>query len=63
MLDFDSHIPDRRINTYQDLIKSMQDVVNESYSYTDYLNILSLYHDYTDNLSSDRVYKYINKLK
>jgi CDP-glycerol glycerophosphotransferase (TagB/SpsB family) len=62
MLDFDSHIPGRRINTYQDLIKSMQDVVNESYSYKDYSNILSLYHDYTDNLSSDRVYKYINKL-
>ncbi len=60
LVKFNTHIPSKRLNNYQDLVNAMLDVINGIYDRENYNKIKNLYHKYTDNNSSKRVYEQIS---
>ena len=59
--DFDHKIPSNRNNNLDELLVSMESVINKSYSYKKYNETLEKYHFYQDGDSSRRVYEHITK--
>jgi CDP-glycerol glycerophosphotransferase (TagB/SpsB family) len=62
MVAIDKNLPSDRIDSFDDLLVSMNAVVQKQYSYDKYNKIRDKYHLYQDSNSSKRVYKYINKI-
>ncbi|BBB24138.1 conserved hypothetical protein [Isorropodon fossajaponicum endosymbiont JTNG4] len=60
-VNFDLDIPSDRINTFDNLLESMDSTIQQTYSYDKYNKLANKYHLYQDGDSSKRVYEHINK--
>lgn len=62
LVDFDSHIPSKRLNNHQELMHAMLDVINGNYNKDKYNKIQNMFHQHIDGNSAKRVYKKINSI-
>jgi CDP-glycerol glycerophosphotransferase (TagB/SpsB family) len=60
LIEFDTHIPSKRLNNHQDLVQAMLNVINGDYNKDNYNKIRNMFHKHIDSNSSKRVYDEIN---